>query len=60
MKRYNILLARPEKASAPLIASAKTVWLWTSIVNGDRPNRPIDIGSHHDSGSRDQEVPEFL
>ncbi|CAL9244450.1 unnamed protein product [Arabidopsis halleri] len=52
MKRYNILLARPEKASAPLIAAAKTVWLWTSIVNGDRPNRPIDIGRHHrDSGS---------
>ncbi|AED97431.2 putative transcription factor C2H2 family [Arabidopsis thaliana] len=52
MKRYNILLARPEKASTPLIAAAKTVWLWTSIFNGDCPNIPIDLTTrrhHHDS-----------
>ncbi|KAL1215095.1 hypothetical protein V5N11_007670 [Cardamine amara subsp. amara] len=52
MKRYNILLARPEKASAPLIVAAKTVWLWRSIVNRDLPNRPIDTGHrHHQSSS---------
>ncbi|CAN8252022.1 unnamed protein product [Cochlearia groenlandica] len=35
MKRYNILLARPEKASSlPLVAAADTVWLWTSIAFG--------------------------
>lgn len=51
MKRYNILLARPDKASAPLIAAAKTVWLWTSIVTRDRPNRPIDSGRHHHHSS---------
>ncbi|KAL1215097.1 hypothetical protein V5N11_007672 [Cardamine amara subsp. amara] len=54
MKRYNILLARPEKASAPLIAAAKRVWLWRSIVNRDLPNRPIDTTGrrhHHPSSS---------
>ncbi|KAG9144849.1 hypothetical protein Leryth_018991 [Lithospermum erythrorhizon] len=37
MRRYNILLAQPQKASAPLLAAAKTVWLWTSLVNGGPP-----------------------
>ncbi|XP_010446227.2 PREDICTED: uncharacterized protein LOC104729024 [Camelina sativa] len=32
MKKYNILLAQPEKASPFLIAAAKTVWFWRSIV----------------------------
>ncbi|KAH8507131.1 hypothetical protein H0E87_009585, partial [Populus deltoides] len=30
MRRYNILLAQPQKASAPLLAAAKSVWLWTN------------------------------
>ncbi|GAA0154528.1 RNA metabolism protein [Lithospermum erythrorhizon] len=38
MRRYNILLAQPQQASATLLAAAKTVWLWTSLVNGGPPH----------------------
>ncbi|KAK2976334.1 hypothetical protein RJ640_008788 [Escallonia rubra] len=34
MRRYNILLAQPQRASAPLLAAAKSVWLWTSLLAG--------------------------
>ncbi|KAK7337649.1 hypothetical protein VNO77_18234 [Canavalia gladiata] len=37
MRRYNILLAQPQKASAPLIAAAKSIWLWTSLLAGGPP-----------------------
>ncbi|XP_044482858.1 meiosis regulator and mRNA stability factor 1-like isoform X2 [Mangifera indica] len=37
MRRYNILLAQPQKASAPLLAAAKSIWLWTSLVAGGPP-----------------------
>ncbi|CAL0316535.1 unnamed protein product [Lupinus luteus] len=37
MRRYNILLAQPQKASAPLVAAAKSVWLWTSLLAGKPP-----------------------
>ncbi|KAJ9171668.1 hypothetical protein P3X46_015000 [Hevea brasiliensis] len=37
MRRYNILLAQPQQASAPLTAAAKTVWLWTSLSAGGAP-----------------------
>ncbi|CAK9185982.1 unnamed protein product [Ilex paraguariensis] len=37
MRKYNILLAQPQKASAPLVAAAKNVWLWTSLVAGGPP-----------------------
>lgn len=37
MRRYNILLAKPQQASVPLIAAAKSVWLWTSILAGGAP-----------------------
>ncbi|KAJ6762499.1 LIMKAIN B LKAP [Salix purpurea] len=37
MRRYNILLAQPKTASAPLVAAAKSVWLWTSLSAGGRP-----------------------
>ncbi|CAN1196384.1 Meiosis regulator and mRNA stability factor 1 [Linum perenne] len=37
MRRYNILLAQPQNASAPLVAAAKTVWLFTSILSGGTP-----------------------
>ncbi|XP_077232699.1 uncharacterized protein LOC143870148 [Tasmannia lanceolata] len=34
MRRYNILLAQPQNVSAPLVAAAKSVWLWTSLLAG--------------------------
>ncbi|XP_074303700.1 uncharacterized protein LOC141638194 [Silene latifolia] len=37
MRRYNILLAQPVKASHALVAAAKSVWLWTSLVAGGPP-----------------------
>ncbi|CAM8925423.1 unnamed protein product [Rhodiola kirilowii] len=37
MRRYNILLAQPQKASAPLVAAAKSVWLWTTLMAGRMP-----------------------
>ncbi|BAT95166.1 hypothetical protein VIGAN_08183800 [Vigna angularis var. angularis] len=37
LRRYNILLAQPKKASAPLVAAAKSVWLWTSLLAGGPP-----------------------
>lgn len=37
MKRYNILLAKPQQASVPLTAAAKSVWLWTSLLAGGVP-----------------------
>ncbi|KAJ6359566.1 hypothetical protein OIU77_003719 [Salix suchowensis] len=37
MRRYNILLAQPQKASASLLAAAKSVWLWTSLLAGGKP-----------------------
>ncbi|KAJ6974084.1 ribosome-binding protein 1-like isoform X6 [Populus alba x Populus x berolinensis] len=37
MRRYNILLAQPKTASVPLVAAAKNVWLWTSLLAGGRP-----------------------
>ncbi|XP_062145070.1 uncharacterized protein LOC133852344 isoform X2 [Alnus glutinosa] len=37
MRRYNILLAQPQRASVPLIAAAKTLWLWTSLSAGGPP-----------------------
>ncbi|GKU91177.1 hypothetical protein SLEP1_g5086 [Rubroshorea leprosula] len=48
MRRYNILLAQPLKASAPLIAAAKTVWLWTNLVVGGPPlpnGEPQQLGN---------------
>lgn len=37
MRRYNILLAQPFKASAALVAAAKSVWLWTTLLQGGPP-----------------------
>ncbi|KAM7280846.1 hypothetical protein ACFE04_007980 [Oxalis oulophora] len=41
MRRYNILLAQPDQnstSSAPdLLAAAKTVWLWSSLLSGGPP-----------------------
>ncbi|KAF2560248.1 hypothetical protein F2Q70_00018832 [Brassica cretica] len=32
MRRYNILLAHPQRTSPSLVASAKTSWLWRSLL----------------------------
>ncbi|CAH2063114.1 unnamed protein product [Thlaspi arvense] len=37
LRRYNVLLAQPRKASVPLVHAAKTVWLWTSLSAGGNP-----------------------
>ncbi|WCJ22625.1 hypothetical protein M5689_004706 [Euphorbia peplus] len=37
MRRYNILLAQPNKASPAIVAAAKTVWLWSSLLAGGNP-----------------------
>ncbi|KAL7584810.1 hypothetical protein Lser_V15G44735 [Lactuca serriola] len=37
MRKYNILLAQPQKASISLLAAAKSVWLWTSLLAGGPP-----------------------
>ncbi|XP_068662649.1 uncharacterized protein [Aristolochia californica] len=37
LRRYNILLAQPQNVSAPLVAAAKNVWLWTNLVVGGPP-----------------------
>ncbi|KAL8254967.1 hypothetical protein R6Q59_033188 [Mikania micrantha] len=37
MRKYNILLAQPQQASVSLIAAAKTVWMWTSLLAGGPP-----------------------
>lgn len=42
LRRYNILLAQPQQASAPLIAAAKSVWLWTSLSTGGAPLSSVD------------------
>ncbi|KAK4417999.1 hypothetical protein Salat_2212600 [Sesamum alatum] len=42
MRRYNILLAQPTKASAALVAAAKCVWYWTSLVYGGFPFTSIE------------------
>ncbi|CBI39663.3 unnamed protein product, partial [Vitis vinifera] len=58
MRRYNILLAQPQKASAPLIAAAKSVWLWTSLLAGGLPltnGESQQLGNN--SYSRNQKLP---
>ncbi|KAL2513908.1 uncharacterized protein Fot_27879 [Forsythia ovata] len=57
MRRYNILLAQPQKASAPLLAAAKSVWLWTSLLAGGPPitngdsAQSVNNGYGYSSGS---------
>jgi len=48
LRRYNILLAQPQKASAPLVAAAKSVWLWTSLLAGGPPltNGESQVGNN--------------
>ncbi|XP_013706542.1 uncharacterized protein LOC106410567 isoform X1 [Brassica napus] len=42
MRRYTILLAQPPRASAPLVAAAKNVWLWTSLASGGPPLTSVE------------------
>lgn len=51
MRRYNILLAQPPTASAPLIAAAKSVWLWTSLLVGGPPLSNGEASFFTNSGS---------
>ena len=37
MRKYNILLAQPANVSQALVAAAKSVWLWTSLLIGGSP-----------------------
>ena len=43
MRRYNILLAQPQTASAALVAAAKSVWLWTSLLAGGQPLPEVEL-----------------
>ncbi|MCD7458946.1 hypothetical protein HAX54_039670 [Datura stramonium] len=45
MRRYNILLAQPFKASPALAAAATTVWQWTSLAAGGSP-RELAFGTN--------------
>uniref|UniRef100_A0A1D1Z2Z8 Limkain-b1 n=1 Tax=Anthurium amnicola TaxID=1678845 RepID=A0A1D1Z2Z8_9ARAE len=51
MRRYNILLAHSPNVSQALVAAAKCVWLWTSLVGGGPP-----LQSSKPNGSR-MEIP---
>ncbi|KAK4769578.1 hypothetical protein SAY86_027728 [Trapa natans] len=61
MRRYNILLAQPQKASAPLVAAAKSVWIWTSLLAGGPPLTSHElqclVGISHGSTSETLQVP---
>ncbi|KAK4803330.1 hypothetical protein SAY86_001533 [Trapa natans] len=61
MRRYNILLAQPQKASAPLVEAAKSVWLWTSLLAGGPPLSSSELerlsSTSHTSTSETLQVP---
>lgn len=57
MRRYNILLAQPLKASTALVAAAKSVWQWTSLVAG---GSPLTIGESSQLGISNMSNPEML
>ncbi|TMW85505.1 hypothetical protein EJD97_023044 [Solanum chilense] len=45
MRRYNILLAQPFKASPALAAAATNVWQWISLAAGESP-RELTFGTN--------------
>lgn len=51
MRKYNILLAQPQKASVSLLAAAKSIWLWTSLLAGGPPltngESPPSVDNNH-------------
>ncbi|KAK6139467.1 hypothetical protein DH2020_026781 [Rehmannia glutinosa] len=50
MRRYNILLAQPQKASALLVAAAKSVWLWTSLSAAGLPLSKVEPAQFVNNG----------
>ncbi|KAL8089209.1 uncharacterized protein LOC141697843 [Apium graveolens] len=58
MRRYNILLAQPEHASAALVAAAKILWSWTSLISGGLPLNSGDI-SHFVSADKKSNPAKF-
>ncbi|XP_056686200.1 uncharacterized protein [Spinacia oleracea] len=62
MRRYNILLAQPFKASAALVAAAKSVWLWTNLVEGGPPRTgndspPSNNGNYNNTNNNNHFIP---
>lgn len=55
MRRYNILLAQPPNVSQALVAAAKKVWLWTTLLNGGPPLAEMPQ-FHNASGSSSSTV----
>ncbi|KNA19581.1 hypothetical protein SOVF_059810 isoform A [Spinacia oleracea] len=60
MRRYNILLAQPFKASAALVAAAKSVWLWTNLVEGGPPRTGNDSPPSNNGWSASSNFPTNL
>ncbi|CAL1398757.1 unnamed protein product [Linum trigynum] len=54
-RRYNILLAKPQKASVPLVAAATAVWLWSSLCTGGAPMPPT-VSSQPSGGDNDNQT----
>lgn len=59
MRRYNILLAQPQKASAALIAAAKNVWLWTSLSAGGSPLTTGESSQLANANHPSSETPQY-
>nr|XP_043621380.1 uncharacterized protein LOC122593094 [Erigeron canadensis] len=63
MRKYNILLAQPHKASVSLLAAAKSVWLWTSLLAGGPPqtngesSQTVDNTYSHTFSSSSAHIP---
>ncbi|KAG9145794.1 hypothetical protein Leryth_011226 [Lithospermum erythrorhizon] len=57
MRRYNILLAQPLRASAALVAAATIVWHWTSLVVGGPPLTKGDASNGNNTSECDVSHP---
>lgn len=64
MRRYNILLAQPSQASVALVAAAKSVWLWTSLVEGgpsltpaNESLAPLDPANNNNNNNHHPDMP---
>ncbi|KAI7725990.1 hypothetical protein M8C21_015245 [Ambrosia artemisiifolia] len=57
MRKYNILLAQPQKASVSLVAAAKSVWLWTSGSNSNHiPAAPAPASDYSENDQDSMKV----
>ncbi|KAF8089557.1 hypothetical protein N665_0502s0023 [Sinapis alba] len=57
MRRYNILLAHPLQASSPsLVASARTSWMWRSLLSSGCPLSAQSCSFGSEMSSRDVSV----